>query len=58
MKIYPAILELLNAYRQTLPEMTFTKNNDIIMHAQRIIGNGAIIPPHNFEHLSHCHYQL
>jgi hypothetical protein len=50
MKIRPAILELLHVYRRTSPEMTFNMADDIITHAQRIMGNGVLIaPPHEFE---------
>jgi hypothetical protein len=36
--------------------MTF-KADDVIMHAQRITGNGILtVPHHNFEHLSHWYY--
>jgi hypothetical protein len=47
MKIYPA--------RETSLEMTF-KANDIIMHAQKIMGNGILSnPPHNSEYIMVYH---
>jgi hypothetical protein len=50
MKIRPAILELLHAYKWTSPEMTFGKDDDVITHAQ-MTGNGVLIVPHKvFEH--------
>jgi hypothetical protein len=36
-----------------------TRGHDVIMHAQKIMGNGIIIiPPHNFMHPSWWYYQL
>jgi hypothetical protein len=35
------------------------KADDVIMHAQRTVGNGVlVVPPHDFEHLSRWYYQL
>jgi hypothetical protein len=64
MRIHSAILELLHAYRQSSPEMTFIeaddviKEDDVTSNAQNIMGNVLIDPPHDIEHSSRWYYQL
>jgi hypothetical protein len=39
--------------------MTFIKANDVIMHMQRIVGNGVLsVTAHESEHPSHWYYKL
>jgi hypothetical protein len=67
MKIQPAILQLLHAYKWTSSNMTYIKDYDITTHAQkchddvteltyRLMGNDTlIVQPHDFENPS-CWY--
>jgi hypothetical protein len=59
MKIQPAVLKLLYESRWTPLEMTFIKDEKVIMHVQRIKGNAVLnIPPYDPEHLPCLCYQL
>jgi hypothetical protein len=62
MKIYQDILDLLHAYRRkssvNSPDYV-TRDNNVIMRAPTILGNGVIIvSPYDPAHLSRWYYQL